>query len=83
MANIKSSEKDIRRSERRRLRNQAVKSSLRTAIKKLRAIALTGDDAAKEAQYRKTQSIIDKAAQKGVIKKNTASRYKSRLRALL
>ncbi|HHY76344.1 MAG TPA: 30S ribosomal protein S20 [Firmicutes bacterium] len=84
MANIKSSEKDIRRSEKRRRRNQAIKSQVRTYIRKFRqAAATTADQEEKVRLYRMAQKAIDKAVSKGVLKPNTGSRYKSRLAALL
>ncbi len=83
MANIKSSEKDIRRSETRRRRNQAVKSEVRTHIRRFREAAGSGDDAEKQRLYRIAQKAIDKAVSKGVLKANTGSRYKSRLAALI
>lgn len=79
MANIKSSIKRIRVNEVRRLRNKSVKSSMRTAMKKVE-LALANQDAeqTKEA-LRAAIRKIDKAASKGVIHKNAANRYKSRL----
>jgi len=59
-----------------RARNSAVRSSMRTAIKKVRR-AQTREDAQKALQV--ALSVIDKTASKGVIHKNTAARYKSRL----
>lgn len=75
MANIRSAEKQRRQAEKATTRNRAAKSRLRTALKKGRAES--GD--AKSVST--TFSEIDKAAKKGVIKKNTANRYKSRLAA--
>jgi SSU ribosomal protein S20P len=79
LANIKSSIKRIRVNEVRRLRNKSVKSSMRTAMKKVE-LALANQDAeqTKEA-LRAAIRKIDKAASKGVIHKNAANRYKSRL----
>jgi small subunit ribosomal protein S20 len=79
MANTKSAEKRNRQAETRRARNRAATSKLRTTIKRTRvALAETkGDDAAPIVTA--AHSNIDRAAKKGVIKKNTANRYKSRL----
>ena len=81
MANSKSAQKRIRVNERRRLRNQAHKSAMRTMVKKAQ-VAIergvtpeTGD--ALLAAIRK----LDQVANKGVIHKNTAARKKSRLMA--
>jgi len=77
MANIRSAEKQRRQAEKRKARNRAGKSSLRTALKKARA-AIKGGDADKDT-LATSYSAIDKAAKSGLIKDNTADRYKSRL----
>lgn len=82
MANIRSSEKDIRRIEKRRRRNQAIKSEVRTHIRRFREAAGSDDEAEKTRLYRIAQRAIDRAVSKGVLKANTGSRYKSRLAAL-
>jgi small subunit ribosomal protein S20 len=79
VANIKSQEKRNRTNERRRLRNQSVKSSVRTAIRAFREAAETGDkDKATELML-KANRKLDKAAGKGVIHKNQAANKKSAL----
>jgi small subunit ribosomal protein S20 len=83
LANIRSSEKDIRRSEKRRVQNLDMRSSVRTCIRRFRAVAASGDDAKKQESYKVAQSMIDTAVNKGVLKAETAARYKSRLAALL
>ena len=80
VANIKSQIKRNRQNEKRRLRNRAVRSELRTREKV--AIAAVGTDGEAEA-LKQTIKRIDKAAAKGVIHKNTAARKKSRLIASL
>jgi small subunit ribosomal protein S20 len=75
MANLKSSKKDIKRSEKRRLKNQSAKSALKTFVKKVR-VATTPEDAQKAMVT--AQSALDKATQNGVIHKNQAARRKSR-----
>lgn len=75
MANLKSSKKDIKRTEKRRAKNQSTKSALKTYIKKVR-IATAPADAQKAMTT--AQSAIDKAVQNGVIHKNQAARRKSR-----
>lgn len=77
MANIRSAEKQRRQAEKRKARNRAGKSSLRTSLKKART-AVQGGDADKDTMATGF-SAIDKAAKQGLIKKNTANRYKSRL----
>jgi small subunit ribosomal protein S20 len=77
MANIASAEKQRRQAEKRKARNRAGKSNLRTALKKART-AIQGGDADKET-LATAASVVDKAAKTGLIKENTANRYKSRL----
>lgn len=78
MPNTKSAEKRVRTAEKRRARNQAVKSSLRTAVKKVRVAAEAHSPAVVTA-FQAATSALDKAAAKGVIHPNKASRLKSRL----
>lgn len=75
MANIKSAEKRIRQTAKRHARNQAATTHLRTAVKKHRA----GDATARAKALPATYSEIDLALKKGIIHKNAAARYKSRL----
>jgi small subunit ribosomal protein S20 len=77
VANIKSQIKRNRQNEKRRLRNKAVKSSLKTAIRKFRETAATGDVEASAAQLRQASRSLDKAVSKGVIHKNQAANRKS------
>jgi small subunit ribosomal protein S20 len=79
MANTRSAEKQMRQAEKNKARNRGGKSSLRTALKKART-SITGGDADKDV-LATSYSAIDKAAKSGLIKDNTASRYKSRLAA--
>jgi small subunit ribosomal protein S20 len=76
VANIKSQIKRNKQNEKRRLRNRAVRSELRTREKA--ALAAAGTEGEAEA-LRLTIKRIDKAAAKGVIHKNAAARKKSRL----
>jgi small subunit ribosomal protein S20 len=83
MANTRSAAKQARAAVRRRSRNRAQLSTVRTSEKKIRSLAKAGktDEAAKLlSSY---QSQIDRAAKKGVVHKNTASRHKKRVAALL
>lgn len=79
MANHKSAIKRIAQNEKRRFRNRVVKTRVKNAVKKVDAAAKTGEDAA--AELIAAQSMIDKAAKKGVIHKRTAARKISRLAA--
>ncbi|AKC95879.1 30S ribosomal protein S20 [Sneathia vaginalis] len=79
MAHTKSSKKRVVLGERNRLRNQAIKSRVKTFVKKV----LVAVEAKNVEEAKSTLSLafkeLDKSVTKGVLKKNTASRYKSRL----
>lgn len=79
MPNHKSSEKRVRQSERRRQINRSNRTRVRSAIKKLRATLSSGNGQELKTLLPETISTIDKAVQKGVMHKNAAARYKSRL----
>jgi small subunit ribosomal protein S20 len=79
MANIRSSEKDIRRTQARTARNQTVKSRIRTLRKKVLTAVEKGDAAAASSSLNELASAADKAAKTKVLHKNTSSRLKSRL----
>ncbi|HEX9375879.1 MAG TPA: 30S ribosomal protein S20 [Actinomycetota bacterium] len=79
MANIKQQKKRNLQNERARLRNKAVRSSLKTSIKKVRVAAEGGELDAAEQQAREASRALDKAASSGVLHKRTAARRKSRL----
>ena len=79
MANIKSAKKRILVNDKKAERNKAIRSSVKTAVKKVYAAIEAGDkDAAKDALLKATSSI-DKAQKKGVYHKNTVSRKVSRM----
>ena len=77
MANIKSQKKRILTNEKARQRNQAVKSSLKTAIRRFREAAATGDTAAAQTALQTASRQLDKAVSKGVIHANQAANKKS------
>lgn len=79
MANIKSARKRSRQAVIRNEHNSAQRSTLRTAIKKVRKAVDAGDKDAATKECSAAQSIIDRIADKRIIHKNAASRYKSRL----
>lgn len=79
MPNHKSAKKRVRQNEKRRAINRSSTSALRTQIKKLRAAVGTGDQQNAQEILNPTVAAIDKAVNKGVLHKNTAARYKSRL----
>ncbi|MFI5399951.1 MAG: 30S ribosomal protein S20 [SAR324 cluster bacterium] len=77
----KSALKRARQSLKRRDRNRALRTALRTALKKYRELLATRDAKAAEEAYVEVQRRIDKARTQGVIHANAAARYKSRLHA--
>ncbi|HEV2613734.1 MAG TPA: 30S ribosomal protein S20 [Gammaproteobacteria bacterium] len=81
MANTKQAKKRARQGEARRVRNASQRSEMRTQVKTLLKIIEKGDLAEANAVLRKTASILDKSAKKGLIHKNKAARTKSRLNA--
>jgi len=79
----KSAIKALRSSKRKRTRNVDAKDSLRDAVKAVRAAVVAKDlDKARDA-FKKAQQLLDKAVKTNLIHKNTASRKKSRLSALV
>ncbi len=81
MANHISSLKRARQTETKTAVNRANKSRLRGTLRTLREAIAKGDASNLKAVYSATVSVLDKSVQKGVLHKNTASRYKARLNA--
>ena len=79
MANHKSAEKRVRQTAKRNAINRSNRSELRTKIKGLRSAIAHNDKQVSGESLGSTVSMIDKAVNKGLIHKNTAARYKSRL----
>ena len=79
MANIKSAKKRVLVAERNRLRNQAFRTSIKTAVKKVLELAKAEDKDALNTALSKAYQLCDKAVSKGILHKNTAARKKSRL----
>ena len=79
MANIKSQIKRVKTNEKARQRNVAVKSALKTVVRRVRTAAEAGDAAAASAALLTANKALDKAASKGVIHKNQAANRKSGL----
>ena len=74
-----SAQKRHEQSEKRRLRNRQVRSSVRTGIRGFNAALSAGDTAAAETQLAGVEKLLDSAAGKGVFHRNTVARTKSRL----
>ena len=79
MANIKSAVKRAKQAEVNRTRNRAGKSGVLTARKKVLEAISGGNKDEAQKQYVAYTSVLDKAAKQGIIKKNNASRKKSRM----
>jgi len=83
MANSKQARKRSRQSQALNQHNTALRTRLRTAIKKVRKAIASGDKAAATEQFRSSTSVIDSVADKKIVHKNLAARNKSRLAAAL
>ena len=79
LANIKSAAKRARQSERRRQHNVALRSKMRTFVKKVLSAVESGDKERAKAAFAEAVPVIDSASDKGLIHKNKAARHKSRL----
>ncbi len=79
MPNTKSAMKAMRQSITRRARNIAQKDTFKTAVKEVKKLITAGKKSEAMEAMKKAMSTLDKAVKKGVIKKNTSSRKKSRM----
>ncbi len=83
MANIKSAQKRARQSVKHRANNMAMRSKMRTHLKKVVTAIESGDRAAAEASYKAAVPVLDSMVTKGIVHKNKAARHKSRLNAAI
>jgi small subunit ribosomal protein S20 len=81
MANTKSAKKRAAKSALQREKNRAVRSKMRTAVRKVRAAAASGDAVTAQKLLGEAIRTVDVTAKKGVVHRNTAARTKSRLAA--
>lgn len=81
MANIQSAKKRARQNIVRRAHNMALRSRLRSALRKVLTAVQAGDKAAAQQVYKAAVPEIDRLVTKGILRKNRAARYKSRLNA--
>lgn len=81
MANTKGARKAARQSEKRRTHNTSLRSTLRTAITRVKKAIEAGDKTKAAQVYRESVSVLDRITDKKIIHKNKASRHKSRLAA--
>ena len=79
MANTAQARKRARQNDKQRAHNAALRSTLRTAIKKVQKAVLAGDKNVAQSVFTHSMSVIDSIADKRIIHKNKASRHKSRL----
>lgn len=83
MPRTKSAEKRLRQNTVRRLRNRAVKSAVRTQIRKVRESVTAGDAQKAEAEYREVAKKLDQAGARGILHPNKVARTKSRLQSAI
>ena len=83
MANTIQARKRARQNDKQRVHNASLKSSFRTAIKKIMKAVLTGDKKVAKETFDSNVSIIDSIADKKIVHKNKAARHKSRLNAAI
>jgi len=81
LANTKSAEKAARQAEKHRARNVALRSRMRSAVRKVTAAVEGGNKEAAGASYREAIPVIDSLVNKQIIHRNKANRHKSRLAA--
>lgn len=81
MANIKSAAKRAKQSEVRRQHNMAIKSRMRSQLKKVLQAVEAGDKEKAQAEYKTASSLLDRNAGNNIIHANKAARHKSRLNA--
>lgn len=81
MANSIQARKRARQAEKRRRHNASLRSTLRTAMKKVLRFIRAGDKAAATQAFKTAVPVIDSSAGKGLIHRNKAARHKSRLNA--
>jgi small subunit ribosomal protein S20 len=81
LANIQSAKKRARQNDKRRAHNMALRSRLRTALRKVLTAVQAGDKDSARQVYKAAAPEIDRLVSKGILGKNRAARYKSRLNA--
>ncbi|HUN74606.1 MAG TPA: 30S ribosomal protein S20 [Steroidobacteraceae bacterium] len=81
MANTKSAEKAAHQAEKHRARNLALRSRMRTVVRKVTSAVASGNKQAAQAGYQEAVPVIDSLVNKQIIHRNKAARHKSRLAA--
>ena len=83
MANTAQTRKRARQNDTQRIHNASLRSTLRTALKKITKAILLGDKKVAKKAFDENVAVIDKIADKKIIHKNKAARHKSRLNSAL
>jgi small subunit ribosomal protein S20 len=83
MPNTASASKRLRQDKVRQARNKAIKSAMKTQVKKVISLANDGDVATAETEYKVAAQKLDRAGAKNIIHKNAAGRQKSRLQRII
>ena len=83
MANSAQARKRARQAVKQRTHNVSLRSTLRTAIKKVQKAILAGDKTVAQTEFKQSMSVIDNIADKKIIHKNKAARHKSRFSAAI
>ena len=83
MPNTASAKKRLRQNEVRRLQNRSIKTAVRTQMKKVRVAVRAGELEKAETEFRLAAKKLDRAGARGILHRNTSSRYKSRLQQLI
>lgn len=79
MANSAQARKRARQAVKQRAHNASLRSTLRTAVKRVQKAIVAGDKTAAQSVYQESVAVIDRIADKKIIHKNKAARHKSRL----
>ena len=81
MANSAQARKRARQAVKQRAHNTSLRSTLRTAVKRVQKAIVAGDKAAAQTIYKDSVSVVDRTAEKKIVHKNKAPRHKTRLSA--
>lgn len=83
MANSAQARKRAKQNDKRRQHNAALRSKMRTYVKRVRSAINAGDKSQAQDAFKAAVPVLDKMAGKGIVHKNSAARYKSRLSATI
>ena len=83
MANSPQARKRARQNDKRRAQNSALRSKMRTYVKSVRNAIAAGEKEKAQEAYKAAVPVLDSMCGKGIVQKNTAARYKSRMNAAI